>query len=168
MTTALVESHDMRDRFARYRPTPIASKIALAGMWKALALVCAFSAEVSGFGLPTTARPTRGLPTTARPARGGGVAAVGQRPGLLAARRAPCAPRLMAGGGDEKKGKEEEEEGGWTIDKVAALGLAGVLSIAVAETVFWVRSVPEPLTLLLTLLLTLRLALTVFWVRPAQ
>ena len=128
-------------------------------MWKALALVCAFSAEVSGFGLPMTARP----------ARGGGVAAVavGQRPGLLAARRAPCAPRLMAGGGDEKKGKEEEEEG-WTIDKVAALGLAGVLSIAVAETVFWVRSFPEPLTLLLTLLLTLRLALTVFWVRPVQ
>ena len=143
-------------------------------MWKALALVCALSVEVSGFGLPMTARP----------ARGGGVAAVavGQRPGLLAAprllaaRRAPCAPRLMAadetpkpgGGGDEKKGKEEEEEGGWTIDKVAALGLAGVLSIAVAETVFWVRSFPEPLTLLLTLLLTLRLALTVFWVRPVQ
>ena len=131
----------------------------LVGMWKALALVCALSVEVSGFGLPMTARP----------ARGGGVAAVavGQRPGLLAARRAPCAPRLMAGGGDEKKGKEEEEEG-WTIDKVAALGLAGVLSIAVAETVFWVRSFPEPLTLLLTLLLTLRLALTVFWVRPVQ
>ena len=136
-------------------------------MWKALALVCAFSAEVSGFGLPLTARPARG---------GGGVAAVavGQRPGLLAARRAPsCAPRLMVAddkpkpGGDEKKGKEEEE-GGWTIDKVAALGLAGVLSIAVAETVFWVRSFPEPLTLLLTLLLTLRLALTVFWVRPVQ
>ena len=130
-------------------------------MWKALALVCAFSAEVSGFGMPMTARPARG---------GGGVAAVAvaaQRPGLLAARRAPCAPRLMAGGGDEKKGKEEEEEG-WTIDKVAALGLAGVLSIAVAETVFWVRSFPEPLTLLLTLLLTLRLALTVFWVRPVQ
>lgn len=132
-------------------------------MWKALALVCAFSAEVSGFGLPMTARP----------ARGGGVAAVavGQRPGLLAAPRLVaarrCAPRLMAGGGDEKKGKEEEEEG-WTIDKVAALGLAGVLSIAVAETVFWVRSFPEPLTLLLTLLLTLRLALTVFWVRPVQ
>ena len=116
-------------------------------MWKALALVCALSVEVSGFGLPLTARPARG---------GGGVVAVavGQRPGLLAARRAPsCAPRLMAammvadekpkpgGGGDEKKGKEEEEEG-WTIDKVAALGLAGVLSIAVAETVFWVRSCP--------------------------
>lgn len=39
------------------------------------------------------------------------------------------------------KEKEEEEEG-WTIDKVAALGLAGVLSIAVAETVFWVLSFP--------------------------
>mmetsp|Transcript_38609 Transcript_38609/g.66272 ORF Transcript_38609/g.66272 Transcript_38609/m.66272 type:complete len:203 (-) Transcript_38609:41-649(-) len=36
----------------------------------------------------------------------------------------------------------EQEEEGWTLDKVAALGLAGVLSIAVAETVFWVLSFP--------------------------
>ena len=34
------------------------------------------------------------------------------------------------------------EEDGWTLDKVAELGLAGVLSIAVAESVFWVLSFP--------------------------
>jgi hypothetical protein len=33
-----------------------------------------------------------------------------------------------------------QEEEGWTLDKVAKLGLAGVLSIAVAESVFWVRT----------------------------
>ena len=41
----------------------------------------------------------------------------------------------------ESTPKEEEEEG-WTLDKVAALGLAGVLSIAVAESVFWLLSFP--------------------------
>eukprot|EP00908_Phaeocystis_cordata_P006962 Transcript_17605.p4 GENE.Transcript_17605~~Transcript_17605.p4 ORF type:complete len:231 (-),score=50.05 Transcript_17605:118-810(-) len=45
------------------------------------------------------------------------------------------APVLMA-----DDGKDDEE--GWTIDKVAKLGLAGVISIAVAETVFWVLSFP--------------------------
>lgn len=40
---------------------------------------------------------------------------------------------------EEKTAKEEEA---WTLDKVAKLGLAGVLSIAVAETVFWVLSFP--------------------------
>ena len=90
-------------------------------MWKAV-LLCALSVEVSGFGLPVAARPARSA-----------VAAAVQRPSF--ALRAPCAPRLMA---DDKK----EEEDGWTIDKVAALGLAGVLSIAVAESVFWVLSFP--------------------------
>ena len=97
-------------------------------MWKAL-LACALCVEVSGFGLPMAPRPTRSVAAVAV-----------QRPFL--ALRAPCAPRLMAA--DEKPssdGKKEEEEG-WTIDKVAALGLAGVLSIAVAETVFWVLSFP--------------------------
>ena len=92
-------------------------------MWKAL-LLCALSVEVSGFGLPVAARPARSA-----------VAAAVQRPSF--ALRAPCAPRLMAVDGDKK-----EEEEGWTIDKVAALGLAGVLSIAVAESVFWVLSFP--------------------------
>ena len=55
-----------------------------------------------------------------------------------AARRS-CAPLLMADEG--KRGKGDDEEG-WTLDKVAKLGLAGVLSIAVAETVFWVLSFP--------------------------
>ena len=94
-------------------------------MWKAL-LLCALSVEVSGFGLPVAARPARSS-----------VAAAVQRPSF--ALRAPCAPRLMAV--DDKAGDKEEEEG-WTIDKVAALGLAGVLSIAVAESVFWVLSFP--------------------------
>jgi len=96
-------------------------------MWKAL-LVCALSVEVSGFGLPMVARPARSA-----------VAAPVQRPSV--ALRAPCAPRLMAVD-DKSTGDKKEEEEGWTIDKVAALGLAGVLSIAVAESVFWVLSFP--------------------------
>ena len=95
-------------------------------MWKAV-LLCALSVEVSGFGLPAAARPARSA-----------VAAAVQRPSF--ALRAPCAPRLMEV--DDKAGDKEEEEEGWTIDKVAALGLAGVLSIAVAESVFWVLSFP--------------------------
>jgi len=81
----------------------------------------------------------------------------------------PCArrahvPLAMAGeerggfggllGGLTLSGKKEPEEAKredvavsegneeWTLDKVASLGLAGVLSIAVAETVFWVLSFP--------------------------
>ena len=50
--------------------------------------------------------------------------------------------------GGEKKveaaegGAEEEDDGKMTLDKVASFGIAGVLSIAVAETVFWVLSFP--------------------------
>ena len=40
---------------------------------------------------------------------------------------------------EEKAAKDED---GWTLDKVAKLGLAGVLSIAVAESVFWILSFP--------------------------
>ena len=36
----------------------------------------------------------------------------------------------------------EKSEDEWTLDKVASLGLAGVLSIAVAESVFWILSFP--------------------------
>ena len=39
-------------------------------------------------------------------------------------------------------GVAEKDEDEWTLDKVASLGLAGVLSIAVAESVFWVLSFP--------------------------
>ena len=73
------------------------------------------------------------------------------RPRGLAARPQPraTAARLQLPNPfarDEKapaeKKEEKEEEEGWTLDKVAQLGLAGVLSIAVAETVFWVLSFP--------------------------
>ena len=114
----------------RFLPPPPIAQVARA-MWKAV-IVCALSVEVSGFGLPMAARPARSV-----------AAVAAQRPFL--ALRAPCAPRLMAAD-DEKPapgaGEKKEEEEGWTIDKVAALGLAGVLSIAVAETVFWVLSFP--------------------------
>lgn len=43
---------------------------------------------------------------------------------------------------ERQKGKGEGEESEWTLDKVASLGLAGVLSIAVAESVFWILSFP--------------------------
>jgi hypothetical protein len=39
-------------------------------------------------------------------------------------------------------GKVEEEEEKMTLEKIASFGIAGVLSIAVAETVFWVLSFP--------------------------
>jgi len=41
---------------------------------------------------------------------------------------------------EEAAAEASEEE--WTLDKVASLGLAGVLSIAVAESVFWILSFP--------------------------
>jgi len=79
------------------------------------------------------------------------------RPRVPCVRRAPLAMaeeggfgKLLGGLPTLSKPKEEppveevkpadDEE--WTLDKVASLGLAGVLSIAVAETVFWVLSFP--------------------------
>merc|ERR1712113_25863 len=50
-----------------------------------------------------------------------------------------CSNVISMNGEEDGKGKEEE---GWTLEKVAKLGIAGVLSIAVAETVFWVLSFP--------------------------
>ena len=67
---------------------------------------------------------------------------------LLAEGEAPSNPfaGLFGGGNNNaaasKKEGETEDEEAWTLDKVASLGLAGVLSIAVAETVFWVLSFP--------------------------
>ena len=53
---------------------------------------------------------------------------------------------MVGSGADENKaGAEasaEEDDGKMTIEKVAAFGIAGILSIAVAETVFWVLSFP--------------------------
>ena len=43
---------------------------------------------------------------------------------------------------DAAVAETKEEDEGWTLDKVAALGVAGVISIAIAETVFWVLSFP--------------------------
>jgi len=86
-------------------------------------------------------------------------------PTPLAARRLPCtrpaAAPLVAmsesggkgssfslpffGGKEAQVGEKEqakEDDDKMTIEKVASLGLAGVLSIAVAETVFWVLSFP--------------------------
>jgi len=37
---------------------------------------------------------------------------------------------------------KEEDDGKMTIEKVASFGIAGVLSIAVAESVFWILSFP--------------------------
>jgi len=65
--------------------------------------------------------------------------------------RTPSSPLLaeesagpLAGlfGGGSKKAGDESEEDKMTLDKVASFGIAGVLSIAVAETVFWVLSFP--------------------------
>lgn len=42
----------------------------------------------------------------------------------------------------EEAPKEEEKDEGMTLEKVASFGLAGVLSIAVCESVFWVLSFP--------------------------
>ena len=46
-----------------------------------------------------------------------------------------------AGGSNTEKPAVAEEDK-MTIDKVAAFGIAGVLSIAVAESVFWILSFP--------------------------
>ena len=46
-----------------------------------------------------------------------------------------------AGAGGGAAAADETEEG-WTLEKVTKLGLAGVISIAVAETVFWLLSIP--------------------------
>ena len=48
----------------------------------------------------------------------------------------------LFGGKETSKEESKEEDTGMTLEKVAAFGIAGVLSIAVAETVFWVLSFP--------------------------
>ena len=71
------------------------------------------------------------------------------RPGPLARAAAPIMQFRNPFGQKEEVAVAEEAEGssssdeeGWTLDKVAKLGLAGVLSIAVAESVFWILSFP--------------------------
>jgi len=51
-------------------------------------------------------------------------------------------PNPFAQTKEAPKSADGEDEDGWTLDKVAKLGLAGVLSIAVAESVFWILSFP--------------------------
>lgn len=80
-------------------------------------------------------------------------------PAAAAFRRTAASPLLQEGGGllgglfgkketampkaeGEVAKEEEEDDGKMTIEKVASFGIAGVLSIAVAETVFWVLSFP--------------------------
>ena len=51
------------------------------------------------------------------------------------------------GNGEKKEGTqleavETEEKEEMTLEKIASFGIAGILSIAVAETVFWVLSFP--------------------------
>jgi len=88
----------------------------------------------------------------------GAAAGAALRARVPSARSAPLAMageeggfgRFLGGLTLEKKSQAEPEpepakevaEEEWTLDKVASLGLAGVLSIAVAETVFWVLSFP--------------------------
>ena len=71
------------------------------------------------------------------------------RPGPLARAAAPIMQFRNPFGQKEEVAVAEEAEGSsssdeeeWTLDKVAKLGLAGVLSIAVAESVFWILSFP--------------------------
>lgn len=47
-----------------------------------------------------------------------------------------------ADGEDAAAADGEEDDGKMTLEKVASFGVAGVLSIALAETVFWVLSFP--------------------------
>ena len=63
--------------------------------------------------------------------------------------RTPVSPRLaedvaavMKEDGEKEGVAAEEDDGKMTIEKVASFGIAGILSIAVAETVFWVLSFP--------------------------
>ena len=96
---------------------------------------------VSGFTVPAAPRAAVGAPLLV--------------PLRVAGRAPPVALQEGGGGGgflssllpkkDDKAAveeKEEKEEEGMTLEKVASYGIAGVLSIAVAETVFWVLSFP--------------------------
>ena len=63
--------------------------------------------------------------------------------GLMEKKDSPPAAVAVVDGDDTAAVAEtKEEDEGWTLDKVAALGVAGVISIAIAETVFWVLSFP--------------------------
>lgn len=76
-----------------------------------------------------------------------GVARVGP-----ASMQMPTLPKFKLPFGDEEKErvkedgavveKQEDEEDKMTIEKIASFGIAGILSIAVAESVFWILSFP--------------------------
>ena len=109
-----------------------------------LLLLASCLATVRAFALPAAARPSSSARPLA-PARcahrtsrialadsGGGFLS-----GLLPKPKAEEVAEASKAGG-----KEEEEEEGMTLEKVASFGIAGIISIAIAETVFWVLSFP--------------------------
>ena len=71
-----------------------------------------------------------------------GKEAFGKAGALLEKKEAPPPPMEGEGAEGGDAAIEPEDDGKMTIEKVASFGIAGILSIAVAETVFWVLSFP--------------------------
>ena len=60
--------------------------------------------------------------------------------GIFAAVKGSVVPSSAASGGELAAEKTDDDK--MTLDKVASFGIAGILSIAVAESVFWILSFP--------------------------
>jgi len=93
----------------------------------------AFTLQPTAFTQPARAAVTTPLPAVARNAQSALVMQSGN----------PFSGLPNPFGGDKKDGeKKEDDEDKMTIEKIASFGIAGILSIAVAESVFWILSFP--------------------------
>ena len=62
--------------------------------------------------------------------------------GIVSRLKGSVVPVMNGAAAEGEADKQSKEGEGMTLEKVASFGIAGVLSIAVAETVFWVLSFP--------------------------
>ena len=129
-------------------PTTIGTLAALLGC--VIDTTAAFAPGAAAPPLLHAVRPARTPASPLLSEEGGGpfaaLSGLGEKVGGLGKQAGEMGGKVMGmfGGSDSTDADkaEESDDDKMTLDKVASFGIAGILSIAVAETVFWVLSFP--------------------------
>jgi len=129
-------------------PTTIGTLAAILGC--VIDTTAAFAPGAAAPPLLHAVRPARTPASPLLSEEGGGpfaaLSGLGEKVGGLGKQAGEMGGKVMGmfGGSDSTDADkaEESDDDKMTLDKVASFGIAGILSIAVAETVFWVLSFP--------------------------